>query len=78
MSRKSLIAIFCGVIAAGLVFLIAGLVLFLAMKDRVAYYLVGLFAIFFGTFMAGITFIALAVVLIIWAVKKSKDKKEKN
>ena len=75
MSKKSIIAIFCGVIAAGLVFLIVGLILFLAMKGKVAFYLGGLFAIFFGTFMAGIALIVLAVVLIIWAVKKSKENK---
>lgn len=64
-------------ISAGLVFLIVGLIVFLVMKGKIIAYLGGLFAIFFGTFMTGISLIALAVFLIIWAVKKSKDKSNK-
>lgn len=65
-------------ISAGLIFLIAGLIIFFVMNDKALAYFGGLLSIFFGTFMAGFSLIALAVFLTIWAVKKSKDKKNNS
>lgn len=60
-------------ISAGLVCLIAGLIVFYVITDNMLAYMCGLFAIFFGALMAGFSLVALAVTLTVWAIKKSKN-----
>lgn len=78
MNRKTIIAVICGMLTAGLVFLIAGLIAFFAVKGNMLAYMLGLFAIFFGALMAGFSLIGLAITLSVWAIQKSKIKKEND
>lgn len=76
MDRKTLFIILCGVLAAGIVCLIVGLIVFLAVKNNVVSMLVSLFAIISGALMAAIAGVALLIIFIVNLVKKSKSETE--
>lgn len=76
MNKKVAYALMIGIICAGLVCLIVGLIVRFTVTDNVIALLVSIFTIIFGSMMAGIALFTLLLVLLISAITKSKNEKE--
>lgn len=78
MTRKTVLYIACGILAAGLVCLIVGLSVFLAIPDNVISRIVSLFAMIMGGIMTAVGGVLAVALLVAQAVSKAhnKDKKE--
>ena len=70
MNRKTVTAILLGLLAAALVCVIAGIIMYFCAKSNAILLLVGLFAIFMGSFMAIVPLIILIVNLITAKISK--------
>lgn len=73
MDRKTLTAIALGVLAAGVLCILAGVIVYFTANHNPGNMLIGLFMIFAGCAMAVIPLIVLLVILIINLVQKSKN-----
>ncbi len=73
MDRKTLTAIAFGVLAAGVLCILAGIIVYFTANQNPGNMLIGLFMIFAGCAMAVIPLIVLLVILIIYLVQKSKN-----
>ena len=75
MNKKLMYALIIGIMCAGLVCLVVGLIVRFCVTDVIAL-LVSIFTIIFGSLMAGFALLVLLVMLILSAVTKSKNEKE--
>lgn len=79
MNKKTFLFIFAGAAAAGLVCLIAGLIVFYTVKDNAVATVVSLFAIIAGAIMAIIGVITLLIIaLTIILAKRKPDKSDEE
>ncbi len=76
MNKKAIVAVFCGALAAGVLCLVAGLIVYYTAKGNVVSLLIGLFTIATGIIIAAAAVLALIIVFIIILVTKSKNKNE--
>ena len=71
MNKKVFFALLIGVMCAGFVCLIVGLIVRFCVTDVIAM-LVGIFTIIFGSIMAGMAILVLLIMLILSAITKSR------
>ena len=74
MSRKTLLAIICGALAAGLVCLVAGLILYFTIKANPIALFIGVFMVAMGVFMSAVAILMLIILLVVNLVSKHKNK----
>lgn len=74
MSKKTIIAVLSGVLAAGLLCLIVGLIVYHTAKGNVISLIIGLFVTATGIIIAAAAFLALAVTLLVILLNKNKNK----
>lgn len=72
MSRKTLLAVMGGVLAAGLVCLAVGLITYFTSRGNAISVLIGMFTIASGSIMAAAAALILIIILIINAITKNK------
>lgn len=72
MNKKTFLFIFAGAVAAGLVCLIAGLIVFYTVKDNAVATIVSLFAIIAGAIMTIIGVITLVIIVLTIVLTKHK------
>ena len=70
MNKKSVTAILLGLLAAAIICVIAGIIMYFCAKSNAILFLVGLFMIFLGSFMAIVPLIILIVFLITAKISK--------
>ncbi len=75
MNKKTFLFIFAGAVAAGLVCLIAGLIVFYTVKDNAVAAIVSLFAIIAGALMTIIGVITLLIIALTIILAKPKHDK---
>ena len=76
MNRKMVYALIIGVLSAGLVCLIVGLIVRFCVNGSLISLLMSMFAIIFGAIIAGLALLFLLGFLILSAIGKSKSEKE--
>lgn len=78
MNKKPFLFIFAGVVAAGLLCLIVGLIVFYAVTGNAVATIVSLFAIIAGSIMGGIGLISLLIVILLTVIgrKKARDNED--
>lgn len=78
MNRKTFLYIFSGVVTAGLICLVAGLIVFYTVKENAVATIVSLFAIIAGAIMAGIGLVVVAVILILIKTSGKSELKRRD
>ena len=74
MNKKAIVAVLCGVLAAGLLFIVVGLIVHFTAKSNVVAHIVGLFIIASGIILAAAAILALTVALLVILITKNKNK----
>ncbi|MDE7076076.1 MAG: hypothetical protein K2O62_02005 [Clostridia bacterium] len=73
MNKKTALALICGVLAAGILCAIVGIIVYFTANSNAISLLIGLFTIFTGSIIAGIAAVVLIVMLIITLIIKHKN-----
>ncbi|MCM1437975.1 MAG: hypothetical protein NC131_02015 [Roseburia sp.] len=74
MNKKIIILVLCGVLAAGLLCLIVGLIVYDTAKTNVLSLIIGLYAIISGIIIAAAALIALLVTVTVILILRAKNK----
>lgn len=74
MNKKLIVAVLCGVLAAGLLCLTVGLIVHFTAKGNVVAHIIGLFIIASGTILAAAALLALTVALLVILITRNKNK----
>lgn len=74
MNKKTAFALICGVLAAGVLCAIVGIIVYFTANSNAISLLIGLFTIFTGAIIAGIAAVVLIVLLIIVLINKNRNK----
>ncbi|MDE5789530.1 MAG: hypothetical protein K2H78_03835 [Clostridia bacterium] len=75
MNRKTALAVICGVLAAGVLCAVVGIIVYFTASNNALSLLIGLFTIFTGAIIAGIAAVVLVVLLIIMLISRNKNNK---
>ncbi|MDE7163006.1 MAG: hypothetical protein K2O44_02895 [Clostridia bacterium] len=78
MNKKTALAVVCGVLAAGILCAIVGIIVYFTANSNALSLLIGLFTIFTGAIITGIATVVLIVLLIIGLITKNKNKDKEN
>ena len=73
MNKKTVTAILLGLLAAAVVCIIAGVIMYFCAKSNAILLLIGLFSIFIGSFMAIVPLIILIIILITSKISKKNN-----
>lgn len=74
MNKKAIVTVLCGVLAAGLLCLIIGLIVYFTAKGNVLSLVLGLFITATGIIIAAAALTVLLVTLLVILIKKNKNK----
>ncbi|MDE5766441.1 MAG: hypothetical protein K2I17_04675 [Clostridia bacterium] len=74
MNKKTAFALICGVLAAGVLCAIVGIIVYFTANNNAISLLIGLFTIFTGAIITGIAAVVLLVLLIIVLINKNRNK----
>lgn len=79
MNKRSVIAVISGVLAAGILCAVIGIIVYFTADGKALSLLIGLLTIFSGLIIAGAAIIVLLIILIVWLINRSKNnEREKN
>lgn len=78
MNKRTAVAVICGVLAAGILCAITGIVVYFTANGKAISLLIGLFTIFTGSIITGIAAIVLITILIMWLINKRKNNKQEE
>ena len=73
MNKKTAIAVISGVLAAGVLCAVVGIIVYFTANSNAISLLIGLFTIFTGSIIAGIAAVVLVVILLIALINKNKN-----
>ncbi|MDE7400694.1 MAG: hypothetical protein K2N17_01435 [Clostridia bacterium] len=76
MNKKTAFALICGVLAAGVLCAIVGIIVYFTANNNAISLLIGLFTIFTGAIIAGIAAVVLIVLLSIVLINKNRNKEK--
>ena len=74
MRKKTIVAVFGGIFAAGLLCLIVGLIVYFTANGNVMALIIGLFTIATGAIIAAAALLALLITFLVMLISRNKNK----